>query len=367
MKKKSLGTIHDRIHVKSKYLYASYRKSSYARKRVKMIGGGYRGSAREFRETVKSYWKKYGVKPRKYWYDLYCNGMDSYDPRFVPDSMWYYTLLPYFNNLIMRKPYADKCMYSKLFPDVRKPQTIVKNIAGYYYNGDGEKLISRQEAIQICKKEEHLVFKPSLSSGGGVGIVFYDREEHDPGYVEELFDKFGVGFVAQRLVKQHPDLERINKDSLNTIRVMSFHFNDEVHILSAQLRMGGKGSRVDNITAGGCACAIKEDGWLSDRAVTRKSVWTDRHENGLLFKDIRVPSYDRVLDTVKRLHTQLPYFNIVGWDFAVDQEGEPVLIEFNVVPEQNQIGGKQPTFGELSDDVFQEVFIDQKREDVFDR
>ena len=31
---------------------------------------------------------------------------------------------------------ADKCMYSRLFPDVRKPETIVKNIAGYYYNGD---------------------------------------------------------------------------------------------------------------------------------------------------------------------------------------------------------------------------------------
>lgn len=366
-KKKSLGTLHDRIHVKSKYLYTAIRKSSYAKKRVKMIDGGYKGTKHEFREVVKGYWNHYGVRPKKYWYDLYCSGMDCYNPRFVPDSMWCYTILPYFNNLIMRKPYADKCMYNKLFPDVRKPKTIVKNIAGYYYNGDGEKLISREEAVQLCAQESHLIFKPSLSSGGGIGIVFYDRENADTGYIEELCDKFNVGFVVQHLVQQHPDLERINKESLNTVRVMSFHFKDQVYILSAQLRMGGKGSRVDNVTSGGYACAIKEDGWLSDRAVTRQSQWTDRHESGILFRDIRVPSYDKILDTVKRLHSELPYFNIVGWDFAVDREGEPVFIEFNVVPDQNQIGCGRPTFGELSEEVFEEVFINKTIEDIFDR
>ena len=183
--------------------------------------------------------------------------------------------------------------------------------------------------------------------------------------MSQLFDKFEANFVVQRLVRQHPDLARINKESLNTVRVMSFRFKGEVHILSTQLRMGGVGSRVDNVTAGGCACVIKPDGWLEERAVTRKSEWTDQHASGLKFKDIRVPSFDKIIQTVKMLHCQLPFFNLIGWDFAVDETGEPVVIEYNLAPEQNQIGGRAPAFGELSDEVFDEVFLKKTLKDVF--
>lgn len=365
MGKVSLGTRHDKIHVKTKYLYTSIRKSAYARKRIKMIKGGYNGTRSEFAGNVSSYWKKYGKHPEKYWYDLYCDGMNHYEPRFIPDSIWYSDILPYFNNLFMRKAYTDKCMIGRLLPDVGKPDTIVKNIAGYFYNGDGEQLISRDEAIKLCAQEEHLIFKPSLDSGGGGGIQFYDQDKDGVEVIDQLFDRLEVGYVVQRLVKQHPDLDRVNNTSLNTVRVMSFHFKDTIHILSAQLRMGGIGSRVDNITAGGCACAIKDDGWLVEKAVTRKSVWTDEHASGIKFKDIQVPSYDRIIDTVKRLHCLLPYFNIIGWDFAVNYDGEPILIEFNVLPEQNQIGSGAPTFGALSDDVFDEVFIRKEKKNVF--
>lgn len=365
-KRSSIGSFHDRSHVMIKATFRAYKKSKYAKKRVKMIGGGYRGSRKEYRETVQSYWSCYGVKPKRYWYALYCNGQGAYDPRYVPDSMWYRRILPYFNNLTMRRAYTDKGMYNRLFTEVRKPETVVKNIAGYYYNGDGEKLITREEAQRLCEQETHLIFKPSLDSGGGREITFYDRDKEGTPSISSIFDDFGVGFVAQRLVRQHPDLARINKESLNTVRVMSFHFNGSINILSAQLRMGNSGSRVDNISAGGCACAIKPDGWLSERAVTRKSVWTDAHDSGLKFRDIRVPSYDKIVEKVTLLHSGLPYFNLIGWDFAVDEQGEPVLIEFNVMPEQNQIGSGKPTFGDLSDEVFEDVFVKKSLKDAFE-
>ena len=344
----------DRMYVFARTIRLSRKKKKYARKRVKMIGGGYRGTNREYRETVCRYWKPYGIKPQKFWYDLYCSGQDAYDPRYIPDSVWYRKILPYFNNLLLRQAYVDKGMYNRLVTGVRKPETVVKRIGGYYYDGDGETAITRAEAEALCAKEEHLIFKPSTYTGGGAGLVFFDNEDHAQP-VKDTFDGYISGFVAQRIVRQHPDLARINKGSLNTVRVVSFRFNEEVHILSTILRMGGVGARVDNISAGGISCQIKPDGWLVEKAVTRKSVWTDEHPSGLKFKDIKVPCFEKIIETVKRLHLTLPYFDLIGWDFAVNEDGEPVFIEFNVMPEQNQISCG-PSFGELTDEVLAAVF-----------
>lgn len=90
--------------------------------------------------------------------------------------------------------------------------------------------------MEICGTEEHLIIKPSVLSGSGKDVTFFDKDaEKDIG---AIFDKLSSNFVVQRLVKQHPDLSKINKESLNTIRVVSFHFNGEVHILSTILKNG---------------------------------------------------------------------------------------------------------------------------------
>ena len=239
-KKASKGSFLSRAYVRIKQAHLACVKCKPVKARIRRIGGGYKGSAGEFRRTVLAYWKKYGVRPKRYWYALYCARKGAYDPRYVPDSMWYTRILPYYNNLMFRWPYADKGMYSRLFPDVRRPETIVKNIAGYYYDGDGERLIDRAEAERLCEAEEHLIVKPTLNSGSGSGIRFWDREKNDP-TIPALFDLFGASFVVQRIVKQHPDLDKINASSLNTVRVITFHFQDEIHVLSSQLRMGGMG------------------------------------------------------------------------------------------------------------------------------
>ncbi len=360
-----------RVIVKTKELllrhYAKYKKAKQERletskfkKRLKLINGGYQGTKKEYKEAVLSYWSKYGIKPDRMWYALYCNGKDHFDPRFVPESIWVSTIRPYFNDMSMRRAYVDKGMLNRLLTDVKKPETVAKNIAGYYYDGDGERLISREEAEMICLREDQLIFKPSLDSYGGSGIVFYDRARASQD-IHALFDRFGTNFVVQRIVHQHPDLSKLNDSSLNTVRVLSFHFHDQIHILSAQLRIGGKGAHVDNIGSGGCACPVNPDGSLTGRGVTRQSAWMDESPSGVKLSTVTVPHYQNLIQTIKRLHPNLPYFDLIGWDFAIDKQGDPVLIEFNVKPGQNQIGSGEPTFGDLSDEVFDEVFLKQSK------
>ena len=333
-------------------------KASWIKKRVKLIHGGYRGTSKEYKDTVIAYWKKYGLKPKRFWFANYCNGLVAYDPRYLPDTVHYRKIIPYFNDISMQRAYTDKSIYNSLFHGVEMPDTIVKNIAGYYYNGDKDQLITLEEAKRICEKEEHLIFKPSIYSGRGKRIAFFDRDKDNN--VEALFSSFRQNFVVQRIVSQHPDLAKINPTSLNTIRVVSFRFENQIHILSTILRMGGPGSRIDNISAGGISCVIQPDGRLAEKAVTRKAVWTEKHPNGMEFKDITVPNLQGVLDSAKQLHLMLPYFDFIGWDFAVRDDGAPVFIEFNVMPEPNQVSCG-PTFGGLTDKVLEDVFLNKQK------
>ncbi len=43
-----------------------------------------------------------------------------------------------------------------------------------------------------------------------------------------------------------------------------------------------------------------------------------------------IPDFDKIIDTAIAVHEGLHHFDLIGCDFTVDQQGEPVLIEYNV-------------------------------------
>lgn len=340
--------------------YDAYYPVSDTKARIRRIGVGYRGSDAEW-STVKKYWKRFGIKPQRIWYALYCAKMGAYDPRFIPDPIWFGKIIPFFNNYRMIPCCSDKGMYNRLITGVKKPETIVKRMAGYYYNGDGEQLVTREEAESLCKMEDHLIIKPSGGSKGA-GILFYDKDDNTGLTISAIIDSMTGNFVVQRIVKQHADLSRVNPDSLNTIRIVSFHYKNRIHILSEQLRFGNANMRIDNISAGGNAVAIKPDGSLYEKSVNHDLEWADTTPGGIKLSEVRIPNYQEIIDTIKRLHCQLPFFDIVGWDFAIGEDGVPILIEFNTKPGQNhQISGGKPTLGDLTDEVLEDVFIRKYR------
>lgn len=365
MRKSKVGVIIDKAYLKLHLVRTPYKKSKYAKKRVKMINGGYNGTKQEFKEVVVPYWKHFGIKPKKYWYDLLCNGQDKYDPRYIPDSLWYQRILPYFNNTFYKPAYSDKGTLDLLYADLKRPRTVARKIATRFYDDDMN-LITRDQAIKLCIEAGQFVIKGSTNSGSGRDVKFYDcGQETDAQNIGKLFDDFEDNFTMQVVLKQHPDMERLHPQSLNTIRVQSFFFKDKVYILSAQLRIGGGDSRVDNVSAGGFACNLDMSGQCSSKAVNRKSEWIETLPNGIALKDVKVPSVDKLFQAIKMKHSKLPYFGLVGWDFAIDDVGDPVFIEINIQQEQNQIGSKRPTFGDLTDEVLEDVFITKSLEKSF--
>lgn len=339
-----------RVHMTRKY-------RKLARIRNKRMNGGYSNKS-EFNSVVRPYWVKYGKKPLMLWYKNYAAETEKYDPRYIPDDFWFSDILPYYSNHHFSGLGTDKCLHGVWFPDVKRPHTVAANIAGVFYDENRE-IITREEAARRCVEYKRFLIKPSIGSYEGRGIRFFDNETISEAGMLGAFDEFGTNFIAQEAIIQHAEISKLNASSLNTVRMVTFLFEGEVYLLSAILRIGASDSRVDNVGAGGYACPIEEGGRLSSRAVNRKSEWCEENDRGVRFDSVVIPGFDKALATVKRLHKRMAHFKIIGWDIGIDNTAEPVLIEFNTSPGQNQYSCG-PTFGDLTERVLEDVYITRK-------
>ena len=129
--------------------------------------------------------------------------------------------------------------------------------------------------------------------------------------------------------------------------------------------MGFGNSKVDNATAkdnkkyDGMSCGICSDGCLKKYAHGYNTgACCDQHPDGLVFEGFKVPSYDKAVELVRKAHPIIGNFRLVSWDIAIDESGEPVLIEANM--RKGGINFHQfnngPLFGDLTERVLDEVF-----------
>ena len=327
------------------------------KKQLETIKGGFCGNKELFHSQVISFWSKYNIKPNKMWYDLYCFKDKDYDPRYIPEDLYWQKIYPSFNRPNFRHAYTDKCSYNRLFPYLKQPRTILKNSNYSFYDGSG-KSISFSQAKSILESEKRFVIKPAIYSGEGVDIFFYEKDNHQDMDIQKLMESYGSDYIIQDVVTQHEILANIHSASLNTIRVISFLFGGKVHISSSILRMGVEGLRLDNVSAGGIACPVKSDGRLEAKGINKLSQWTERHPGGTIFSEIKIPSYDRVISSIRRAHMDTPHFRIIGWDFAIDEVGDPVFIEYNGAPGMNQVSCG-PLFGDLTEPVLDAIFLNE--------
>lgn len=327
------------------------------RRHLRILNGGLNGSREDFEREVLSFWSRYGIKPKKMWYDLYCYSEGKYDPLYIPADIYWEKVYPALNMVSFRRAYTNKCIYDLLFPYLKKPATILSNVNGIFIDGDGA-IISFEDAVKILKSSGSFVLKPAFYSGGGRDIYFHIADKGDIDVIDTapLLKSYKTDYIVQELVKQHDVLESIHPESVNTVRVISYLFGGKVHISSSILRMGTSDARMDNYSVGGIACRIGLDGRLAKQAIDRNWIWIDKHPRGAVFEKIQVPSYDRIIECVQRTHLELPFFRVIGWDFAVDKLGEPVLIEYNGAPDLNQISCG-PMFGDLTESILDYIFL----------
>lgn len=285
------------------------------------------------------------------------SGIES--DRYLSPDMYYMYVIPALNRMEFKKAYADKSFYPVLFKGARQAEIVVSCASGRFYDG-GRNAVSAADAIKICLAEKGpLIIKPSVDTGEGEGVDIIPVCEQTA--VEQAFSNHAqdAGFVVQRFVKQHADMARMNPTSLNTMRLYTYRRpSGEIVTIERQnfLRFGGKGAWKDNVSQDGGFCHVMPDGMLSDRVLTKRVWGPVGFQERMGFAPFKVPSFDKAIALIKRLHAQLYYFDSIGWDVAIAEDGEPTLVEFNVdanLRSAQMIGG--PMYGEYIDEIMERV------------
>lgn len=312
---------------------------------------------KEQKRQIKDYWKPYKKISSK-WCRYYSARNGKFDPRYIPNTLYYTKIDQYFNSRKLGYGFNDKNYYSTIFSDIKQPATIVRKI-GILLFDENYNLITVQKALELIQTLNEVVIKPSQESGSGRGIGFYKTNDDFEKIKFLLDDKKEKDFIVQDVVAQHPQLANVHKSSLNTLRIVTLLMEDDVYVLSSVLRMGVNSSRIDNVTAGGISAKINPDGTLDKYAYTYfTGEKFDKHPQGLIFEGYKVPEFDKVIETVKKAAQKIGNFRLVSWDMSVDENGDVILIEANM--RKGGINLHQfdngPLFGDLTDRVLKEVF-----------
>lgn len=309
----------------------------------------------EQKKQIDDVYKKYNLK---YGYDthkLVYSVSGKFDPYVMPEDLFRQIELK-LNNVEFKGAWSDKSYFDYFFPEIKFPVTVVRNIAGTFYNNSYD-IISKEEAKAIVSKYEKFAIKPSLDNGTGKGVALGTSSDN----LDKLFKKYKKDYVIQEVIKQHGNIAQFNESSVNVVRFISLFLNDRVIPVMAALRVGAKGAFNDNsITKEGegmLVIGIDEKGRLKKDAYMSCGMRTEVSHSGARFEGVEIPGFEKMKEIIKKGHKMMPNFKFVAWDFAVTEEGEVLVMEYNIkgpgVLYYQYVNG--PLFGEYTDELLKYV------------
>jgi hypothetical protein len=264
------------------------------------------------------------------WHKVYAAASGRRSIDYLPEDLFYNVFESRLNPRHRKEPYKDKNYYDRLnWPCL--PQTIFRIVNGRLVDRS-YRMIDVDTALRLARETElpEFVAKPARQTGGGFQVAFLDLAAlvaFIPANMKPHSD-----WIFQHLIRQHEVMARLNASSVNTLRIITIRMSAEVSVVSSFIRIGTKGKRVDNLSAGGnIAVGVEADGKLSkfgyDDNLQRSTVHPD---HGYAFDSFTIPSFAAARQACIRLHATVPDLDLLSWDVAIDDLGMPVVIEVNI-------------------------------------
>ena len=287
----------------------------------------------------KVYLENYGKKIPHTWHKHFTAYTGKFDPYYFPELLF----IPAFekfmnNNASYATAFSDKAVLplvaSSEQVDIKMPRILISSACNLFRNQDNT-ILSREEAIEIMSSLGEVFVKPSTDSSSGKKCMKLNMnngiDELTGRTAEEIFVELGSNFVVQECIKCHSSIRAVYPDSVNTFRIITYVWRDNVEHMPIIMRIGQKGAYVDNAHAGGMFIAVSDDGTLHQKAFTEfKKEFVQHPDTGLVFEGHRIENMADVIAAAKRIHQAIPQIGCVNWDFTIDEEGAPVLIEANI-------------------------------------
>lgn len=145
----------------------------------------------------------------------------------------------------------------------------------------------------------------------------------------------GRSYIIEEYVQQHPALARLNQSSVNTLRIWAYCFNGETAVIDAFLRVGSRGSLVDNTSMGAQIFRVDLSSGLIGEGMAKNidnETFQCHRDSGERISGGTLPFWHEALILAQRAVTAFPHISFAGVDIAITEKG-PVVIELNVEPD----------------------------------
>lgn len=288
----------------------------------------------------------------------------------VPEEVIHLVIEPILNSKMTAGYYADKNFFDKILPKAYQSQTILRRIRGRFYDGDYNIITINESALTHRLNDlgfKKIIVKPTVDGESGRGVMLFEfsdslgcwKSKHDGSTLtaEFLTKKIGDDFILQEAIEQHSDIAKFNSSSVNTLRLAVYRSvkDEQCHIIGAIMRIGSHGSIVDNAHQGGCFVGIDKDGKFGKVVCNQygqiKQVFNDIDFND----DYYYPKWDSVIPFAKDICKRIIHHRLVALDIVVDINGNPKLIEFNIIPGTFSSWLFQYTVGSVFGDYTEEI------------
>src|SRR3989338_3175114 len=311
----------------------------------------------------KQKWGKLTRYVNTKWYEVYANSSGVEDVNCIPKDIYLTIVEPRLNDRRLALAYADKNLYDKYYRSILFPEVLLRNIHGAFYDAEYNRISG--DIYGHFDSEDKVIIKPSLESMSGRNVTLFIKNSDGKFYNgnkvldrEYLSKRFKKNFLIQRYINQHKFFRQFNPTSVNTVRIFTYRSvrSNDVVILGAVLRIGRENSVVDNQSAGGIACEIKDSGLLAEYALDLK--WNKYYtfagpkrfsETGKIYK------FDEMKDSALKVAKENYHFRVLGLDMCVDDRDQVRVIEINnhyIGIDLHQSSGC-PLFKKYTDDVIE--------------
>jgi hypothetical protein len=336
-----------------------YNKAQRARYEIKMTLKKYQFPelTKVEKREAKSYFKSKGYKLSNTLWHQYHKGMTGeFSKDFIPGDIFRSKITHKLNQMRQWPALMDKNLYYFIFHGYKQPRLVLSNINGFYYV-NGEIVDEAAASNTLLNYKSKLIIKPSIWTGQGKNVkTFYAKDFlgiSSKSITNDLLKLYKKDFLIQECVNQSEVMKSLNASSLNTFRIMSYLKDDEIFILSSIVRIGRKGSDTDNFSGGGIICGIDKEGQFNSRGLSKDGEKIYKTESGVVLEKIKIKNFKSVISFIKKLHERVPYFQIISWDIALDNDDKPVFVEYNTYTQDSKI--LQLANGTLFGDFTEEI------------
>ena len=187
----------------------------------------------------------------------------------------------------------------------------------------------KEAFMAFVKNHNRFIAKPNAGSFGA-DTKIWDIKVSNPEAVFALLLASKCSWILEELIEQTSEMSKFNSSSVNSVRIPTFQTKDGIKIFGTFMRIGRKGSVVDNAGAGGIFVRIDETTGqiISDGYTEHGEIYVQHPDSKITFRGFQIPRWKELRTLALRCHKELYEHKYIGWDFALTNNGW-VLLEGN--------------------------------------